>query len=163
MESYDALGLLHPKYQLPVTCFAYVGSVTHPSTWHLPYLDAEGEIDHSQLPKAILAVLTDYRGAHVSSIPEEAVPLVLQRLAAAARRAGRMPPDCPEAGPGIRAARSGPPPVRSALRRGPGSSAEVTWCQLAWRDLRTFLVWADRGRPASRRTPLSPQYAQPLL
>jgi hypothetical protein len=99
VESYDALGLLHPKYQLPVTCFAYVGSVTHPSTWHLPYLDAEGEIDHSQLPKAILAVLTDYRGAHVSSIPEEAVPLVLQRLAAAARRAGRMPPDCLEPAP----------------------------------------------------------------
>jgi len=95
-ESSDALGLLHPKYQLPVTCFAYVGSVTHPSTWHLPYLDAQGEIDHSRLPKAIQAVLTNYRGAHVSSIPEEAVPLVLRRLAAAARRAGRMPPECLE-------------------------------------------------------------------
>jgi hypothetical protein len=92
----EAPGLLHPKYQLPVTCFAYVGSVTHPSTWHLPYLDAEGEIDHSRLPKAIQAVLTNYRGAHVSSIPEEAVPLVLQRLAVAARRAGRMPPECLE-------------------------------------------------------------------
>ena len=33
-------GLLHPKYKLPVTCFAYVGSVTHTSTWHLPYLNA---------------------------------------------------------------------------------------------------------------------------
>ena len=79
-----------------MTCFAYVGSVTHPSTWHLPYLDAQGEIDHSRLPKAIQAVLTNYRGAHVSSIPEEAVPLVLRRLAAAARRAGRMPPECLE-------------------------------------------------------------------
>jgi len=94
-ESYDALGLLHPKYQLRVTCFAYVGSVTHPSTWYFPYLDAKGEIDHSQLPKAIQAVLTDYRGAHVSSITEEAVPLG----SPAARRgapAGRMPPECLE-------------------------------------------------------------------
>jgi hypothetical protein len=95
-EPDDAPSLLHPKYRLPVTCFAYVGSVTHPSTWHLPYLDARGEIDHSRLPKAIQAVLTNYRGAHVSSIPEEAVPLVLQRLAVAARRAGRMPPECLE-------------------------------------------------------------------
>jgi hypothetical protein len=68
----------------------------YPSTWHLPYLDAQGEIDHSRLPKAIQAVLTNYRGAHVSSIPEEAVPLVLQRLATAARRSGRMPPECLE-------------------------------------------------------------------
>lgn len=95
-EPLDAPGLLHPKYQLPVTCFGYAGSVTHPSTWHLPYLDAHGEIDHNRLPKAIQAVLTNYRGAHVSSIPEEAVPLVLQRLAVAARRAGRMPPECLE-------------------------------------------------------------------
>jgi hypothetical protein len=89
-------GLLHPKYKLPVTCFAYVGSVTHTSTWHLPYLNAHGEIDHSRLPKAIQAVLTNYRGAHVSSVPEEAVPLVLRRLAEAARRAGKMPPECLE-------------------------------------------------------------------
>jgi hypothetical protein len=95
-EPAGPLGLLHPKYQLPATCFAYVGSVTHPSTWHLPYLDAQGEIDHSRLPKAIQAVLTNYRGAHVSSIPEEAVPLVLRRLAAAAPRSGRMPPECLE-------------------------------------------------------------------
>jgi len=93
-EPGDAPGLLHPKYQLPVTCFAYVGSVTHPHTWRLPYLNAEGEIDHSRLPKAIQAVLTNYRGAHVSGIPEEAVPLVLRRLAEAARRAGKMPPEC---------------------------------------------------------------------
>jgi hypothetical protein len=89
-------GLLHPKYGLPVTCFAYVGSVTHPHTWRLPYLNAEGEIDHSRLPKAIQAVLTNYRGAHVSGISEEAVPLVLRRLAEAARRAGKMPPECLE-------------------------------------------------------------------
>jgi len=90
---------LHPKYHLPVTCFAYVGSVTDPHTWRLPYLDAEGGIDHSRLPKAIQAVLTDYRGARIRGLPEEAVPLILRRLAAAAQRAGKMPPECLDPAP----------------------------------------------------------------
>jgi hypothetical protein len=90
---------LHPKYHLPVTCFAYVGSVTEPHTWRLPYLDAEGGIDHSRLPKAIQALLTDYRGTRIRGLPEEAVPLILRRLAAAARRAGKMPPECLDPAP----------------------------------------------------------------
>lgn len=92
-------GQLHPKYHLPVTCFAYVGSVGDPHTWHLPYLDADGMIDHRRLPKAIQAVLSNYRGARVTSLPEEAIPFVLQRLAAAARRAGKMPPECLDPAP----------------------------------------------------------------
>jgi hypothetical protein len=87
-------GQLHPKYRLPVTCFAYVGSVGDPHTWHLPYLEADGAIDHSRLPKAIQAVLSNYRGARVTGLPEEAIPFILQRLAMAARRAGKMPPEC---------------------------------------------------------------------
>jgi len=96
-ETDDAL--LHPKYGLPVACFAYVGSVTHPHTWRLPYLLLNGDIDHSRLPKAIQAILTNYRGAHLSGIPEEAMPLVLRRLAAAARQAGKMPPECLDPAP----------------------------------------------------------------
>lgn len=92
----DVPGQLHPKYHLPVICFAYVGSVNDPHTWHLPYLEADGAIDHSRLPKAIQAVLSNYRGARVTSLPEEAIPSVLEKLAAAARRAGKMPPECLE-------------------------------------------------------------------
>jgi hypothetical protein len=94
VETEIAAGLLHPKYGLPVTCFAYVGSVIQPHTWRLPYLLLNGDVDHSRLPKAIQAIVTNYRGAHLRGIPEEAVPLVLRRLADAARRAGKMPPEC---------------------------------------------------------------------
>jgi hypothetical protein len=92
-------GQLHPKYHLPVMCFAYVGAVSEPHTWRLPYLHADGGIDHSRLPKAIQAVLSNYRGARVTSLPEDAVPFVLRRLAGAARRAGKMPPECPDPAP----------------------------------------------------------------
>ena len=94
-----ALGQLHPKYHLPVTCFAYAGSVGDPHTWHLPYLEADGAIDHSRLPKAVQAVLSNYRGARVTSLPEEAIPFALQKLAAAARRAGKLPPECLDPAP----------------------------------------------------------------
>ena len=53
--------------------------------------------EHSQL--AIQAVLSNYRGARVTSLPEEAIPFALQKLVAAARRAGKMPPECLDPAP----------------------------------------------------------------
>jgi hypothetical protein len=84
--------LLHPKYHIPARCFAYVGDFGRPSTWKLPYLLADGTIDAKRLPKAVQCILTNYRGAKVGGIPEEAIPAVLERLAKAARHAGHMPP-----------------------------------------------------------------------
>ncbi len=83
--------ILHPKYGIPARCFAYVGDPAHPHTWHLPYELAGGEIDARRLPKAIEAILSNYRGAHVSAIPERAIPDVLVVLARAAWELGRMP------------------------------------------------------------------------
>jgi len=71
--------LLHPKYKIPASCFAYVGDANKPSTWKLPYLHADGTPDHSRLPKAIQAVLSNYRDATVSTVPEKAVSDVLVR------------------------------------------------------------------------------------
>ncbi len=82
--------LLHPKYQLPARCFAYVGHPQRTSSWKLPYLRADGSVDDRRLPKAIQSVLRDYRGEQVH-LPEEHVPAVLTRLASAAARQGRMP------------------------------------------------------------------------
>lgn len=84
-------GMLHPKYQIPARCFAYVGDPAQPHTWHLPYRLAGDEVDARRLPKAIDAILSNYRGAHVSAIPERAIPDVLVVLARAARELGRMP------------------------------------------------------------------------
>ncbi|MCL5947028.1 MAG: hypothetical protein M1298_03290 [Chloroflexi bacterium] len=39
------LDLLHPKYKIPVHCFAYVGHAEKTSTWKLPYRLADGSID----------------------------------------------------------------------------------------------------------------------
>ena len=97
-------GLLHPKCRLPARCFAYVGSADDPRTWHLPYLRADGTPDMARLPKAIQAIRSNYRGAHLSSVPEPAIPEVLITLARTAHRAGqdtrpgtrlsqRLPPD----------------------------------------------------------------------
>lgn len=83
--------LLHPKYHVPARCFAYVASATEPATWKLPYLRADGSVDARRLPKAVQSILTNYRGARVSGIPEAAVPDILVRLARAAARLGRMP------------------------------------------------------------------------
>lgn len=85
-------GLLHPKYQLPARCFAFVANYVKPHTWKLPYLLADGTVDAKRLPKAIQAILSNYRGVKVSGIPEEAIPAVLSRLAQAAAQAGHMPP-----------------------------------------------------------------------
>jgi hypothetical protein len=90
--------LLHPKYQLPVSCFAYVGDPQRTSTWKLPFLQADGTVDSRRLPKAIQSVLRDYRGEQVR-LPEEAVPDVLARLADTAARQGRMPEQDPTPAP----------------------------------------------------------------
>ena len=79
--------LLHPKYKLPAQCFGYVGDHSKPRTWKLPYLLADGTVDAKRLPKAVQAILSNYRGAKVSGIPEQATPAVL------ARQAGHMPPE----------------------------------------------------------------------
>jgi hypothetical protein len=90
--------LLHPKYQLPAGCFAYVGDPQRTATWKLPYLEADGTVDSKRLPKAIQCVLRDYRGEQVR-LPEQAVPGVLARLADAAARQGRMPGQDPTPAP----------------------------------------------------------------
>lgn len=82
--------LLHPKYRLPARCFAFIGDPTRTSTWKLPYLRSDGSPDERRLPKAIQAVLRDYRGEQVR-LPEQQVPDVLVRLATAAILLGRMP------------------------------------------------------------------------
>ncbi|MGH9045652.1 MAG: hypothetical protein ACRDVP_12665 [Acidimicrobiales bacterium] len=64
--------VLHHKYHLPVRCFAYVQTPDHPQTWKLPYLMADGSPDLKRLPKAIQAILSNYRGTKVT-IPREAV------------------------------------------------------------------------------------------
>lgn len=83
--------LLHPKYKLPARCFGYVGNAADPRTWKLPHLEADGAIDEKRLPKAIQAVISNYRGVRVGGIPEPAIPDVLVRLAQAAARAGKLP------------------------------------------------------------------------
>lgn len=83
--------LLHHKYKLAARCFAYVGNASDPKTWKLPYLLADGHPDVSRLPKAIQAVISNYRGTKVSGIPERDIPDVLTRLGWAAIRAGKMP------------------------------------------------------------------------
>jgi hypothetical protein len=85
--------LLHNKYQLPARCFAYVGSADVASTWKLPYLLADGTPDLKRLPKAIQAILSNYRGVKVS-IPREAVADVLVRLGKTAASLGKMPCQC---------------------------------------------------------------------
>lgn len=89
--------LLHPKYHLPARCFAYLGSAADVHTWHLPYLLADGNPDLARLPKAIQSILSNYRGAHVTSIPETAIPEVLVTLGRAARLAGKLPAEGPGA------------------------------------------------------------------
>lgn len=88
--------LLHGKYQLPAQCFAYVGNAGDTATWHLPYLNADGTADLRRLPKAIQAILSNYRGARLSSVPERDIPDVLVRLARAAVANGKMPWQSPK-------------------------------------------------------------------
>ena len=62
-----------------------------PATWKLPYRLADGSIDLRRLPKAVQAILSNYRGIKVSGIPEGDIPDVLVRLACAAASLGKMP------------------------------------------------------------------------
>lgn len=91
--NFDLAGdtMLHPKYQLPARCFAHVGDPDRPATWKLPYLLADGTVDAKRLPKAIGAVIRDYRSQQVKGLTEEHTAQVLVRLASAAVRTGRMP------------------------------------------------------------------------
>ncbi len=89
----ESEGLLHPKYHLPAQCFAYVGDYAKPGSWKLPYLLADGTVDAKRLPKAVQAILSNYRGAKVNGIPESSIAAVLSRLAQAARHVGHMPPE----------------------------------------------------------------------
>lgn len=82
--------LLHHKYKLPCSCFAYVADASDTHTWSLPYLNADGSVDTKRLPKAIGAILSNYRGAQVTSIPESAIPEVLVRLGRAAFTIGKL-------------------------------------------------------------------------
>jgi hypothetical protein len=91
--------LLHPKYKLPARCFAYVHNAADPKTWKLPYLLADGRPDLKRLPKAIQAIISNYRGTKVSGIPDTDVADVLLRLGRAAANAGKMPYQSGETAP----------------------------------------------------------------
>lgn len=52
----------------------YIGSAADPKTWHLPYLHADGTPDLARLPKAIQAILSNYRGAHSALSPRPRFP-----------------------------------------------------------------------------------------
>jgi hypothetical protein len=91
--------VLHPKYQVPAHCFAYVGNANDPHTWKLPCCHADGSPDLSRLPKAIQAILSNYRGAHISSVPDEAIPGVLVRLGRIAVTLGRLPAQASDCAP----------------------------------------------------------------
>lgn len=97
----DMLGglLLHHKYKLPAYCFAYVGDANDTHTWKLPYRLASGKTDTKRLPKAIQALLSNYRGAKVGGLPEAAIPGILKRLAGAADTEGHLPPKTPQPAP----------------------------------------------------------------
>lgn len=89
--------LLHHKYKIPARCFAYVGNAADPATWHLPYMLPDGNPDTKRLSGAIQAILSNYRGARLSSVPEKDIPDVLVRLAKAAGSLGKMPYQSPNA------------------------------------------------------------------
>ncbi|HZD91537.1 MAG TPA: hypothetical protein VE224_15660, partial [Pseudolabrys sp.] len=57
-----------------------------------PYRVLQGGIDGKRLPKAVQALLSNYRGAKVGGIPEAAIGSVLLTLARAAAAEGKMPP-----------------------------------------------------------------------
>ncbi len=88
--------LLHPKYQLPADCFAYAGNPNDPKSWSLPYLLRDRTVDKKRLPKAISAIISNYRGTKVKKIPETAIPMVLKTLEKAARQIRKMPDQFPK-------------------------------------------------------------------
>lgn len=90
-ESVSTEELLHHKYKLPARCFAYVPDANNPSGWKLPYRLDNNEPDSRRLSMAIQSLLSNYRGAQVGGIPDEAIPAVMRRLEVAARELGKMP------------------------------------------------------------------------
>lgn len=88
--------LLHPKHKVPAECFAYVGDPSRTATWKLPYRLANGSVDQGHLPGAIRAVLSNYRGARVKTIPEAAISDVLVRLGKAAAEICKLPGQTPK-------------------------------------------------------------------
>jgi hypothetical protein len=90
----DVEELRDHKYHLPSRCFGYVGDPGDVETWKLPYLLDTGCPDTKRLPKAIQALYSNYRGAQVKTIPREAVPDVLVRLAGAAATLRKLPCQC---------------------------------------------------------------------
>ncbi len=91
-----AAPLLHPQHGRPASCFAYVGDALRTSTWKLPYRFADGRVDAAHLSGAIRAVVSNYRGARVKTIPEAALSDVLVRLGKAAAELRKMPTQCPK-------------------------------------------------------------------
>lgn len=83
--------LLHPKYKIPARCFAYVGDASKTSTWKLPYRLMDGSPDVKRLSGAVRSILTNYRGAKLTTVPEVSIPDVLVCLAKAAVSLGKMP------------------------------------------------------------------------
>lgn len=86
------------RYHLPSRCFGYIGSAGDTGTWKLPYLLENGDPDARRLPKAIQSILSNYRGTKVT-IPREAVPDVLVRLAMAAATLRKLPCQCADSSP----------------------------------------------------------------
>jgi hypothetical protein len=64
-----------------------------------PYRLLDGSIDTKRLPKAIQAILSNYRDVKVSGLDEKAVPDILVRLGRAARSLGKMPDQCGDPAP----------------------------------------------------------------
>lgn len=92
-------GLRDHRYNLQASCFAYVGDPGNTQTWKLPYLLQDGLPDTRRLPKAIQSLFSNYRGAQVKSVPREAVPDVLVRLAIAAATLRKLPCQCADPSP----------------------------------------------------------------
>jgi len=124
--------LVHPRYKLPCHCFGYVGDASDPSTWKLPFCHADGSIDEKRLPKAIQAILKNYRGTTVHGIPENAIPAVLARLEEASRQLGqdaRSVGDRPSISPPCRRARAASALSHLVVSGGgaPARAVDPTW------------------------------------
>jgi hypothetical protein len=87
------------KYHLPSHCFGYAGDPGNVETWKLPYLLETGSPDTKRLPKAIQSLYSNYRGAQVKTLPREAMPDVLVRLAIAAATLRKLPCQCADPSP----------------------------------------------------------------
>jgi hypothetical protein len=68
-----------------------IADANDPRTWKLPYLAEDGAVDTGRLPGAIRAVISNYRGTKVQTIPEAAVPEVLVRLGRGAASIRKLP------------------------------------------------------------------------